>query len=427
MTSNVLADRPVHVIGVGLHRYQRKSDTTYVQLGLVAVREALADAGLAWTDVETAYTGTALLGMGASRIMLSRLGATGIPMAQVENASASGSTAVAQACLAVASGQVDVALAVGVDKPRGGLGAAPGEAGIDNLEGGTVVPFTHFALLASQYMDTHGVTAEQVAAVAVKNHRNGAANPYAQRQKTRTLEEVMAEPISGPLTRLQCCPVGEGAAAVIVAAGDALDRLGIARARAVRVLASATRTEGLYDPGVGIDAALTAETAAVGFDQAGLAPSDLDVLEVHDAFSIEELLYTEALGLCDEGSAARQLAAGEFDIGGRCAVSPSGGLLAMGHPIGPTGAGQIAEVTRQLRGEAGDRQQPGSPARHGAHGRRRRGVRGARPRRQRSTSAGHTPTVDRVDATGDVGRIVGGEEGHQRRDLLRFPVATHRQ
>ncbi|MGI9611483.1 MAG: thiolase family protein [Acidimicrobiales bacterium] len=358
MSRNLLAERPVYVVGIGFHRYQRKSDKTYVQLGLTAAREALADAGIAWTDVETAYTGTALLGMGASRVMLSRLGSTGIPMAQVENASASGSTAVAQACLDVASGQVDVALALGVDKPRGGLGAAPGDAGIDNLEGGTVVPFTHFALLASEYMDATGVTPEQVAAVALKNHRNGAANANAQRQKVRSIEEIMAEPISGSMTRLQCCPVGEGAAAVLVVSGEAVDRLDLDRSRVVRVAASTTRTERLYDPGVGIDAALTAETADAAFELAGLGAEDLDVLEVHDAFSIEELLYTEALGLCPAGAAAGHLAAGDFDIGGRCAVSPSGGLLAMGHPIGPTGTGQIAEVVRQLRGEAGDRQQP---------------------------------------------------------------------
>ena len=358
MGRNVLAERPVYVVGIGLHPYQRKSDTTYVQLGLTAVRQALADAAVAWTEVETAYTGTALLGMGASRLMLSRLGATGIPMAQVENASASGSTAVAQAALDVASGRTDVALALGVDKPRGGLAPAPGEAGISNLEGGTIAPFTHFALLASEYMAAYGVSAEQVARVALKNHRNGAHNPNAQRRKDRTLEEIMAEPISGSLTRLQCCPIGEGAAAVILASDEAIDRLGIDRARCVRLLASATRSEGLYGPGVGIDAALTVETARDAFDQAGLEPNDLDVLEVHDAFSIEELLYTEALGLCAPGEAASLVESGEFDLGGRCALSPSGGLLAMGHPIGPTGTGQIAEVTRQLRGEAGARQQP---------------------------------------------------------------------
>ncbi len=360
MGRNVLSDRPVHVVGVGLHRYQRKTDTPYVHLGLTAVRAALADAGIAWSDVETAYTGTALLGMGASRIMLSRLGATGIPMAQVENASASGSTAVAQAALDVASGRTDVALALGVDKPQAGLPAAPGAAGIENLEGGTIVPFTHFALLASEYMSAHGVVPEQVAAVALKNHRNGARNRFAQRQKERTLSEIMAEPISGSLTRLQCCPVGEGAAAVIVASDDGIERLGVDRSRAVRILASATRSEGLYGPGVGIDAALTAETARHAFDQAGVEATDLDVLEVHDAFSIEELLYTEALGLCEPGEAGSLVESGELDIGGRCAVSPSGGLLAMGHPIGPTGTGQIVEVTRQLRHEAGDRQQSGA-------------------------------------------------------------------
>ena len=358
MVQNILAERPVYVVGTGLHRYQRRSESTYVELGLTAVRAALVDAGLTWVDVETAYTGTALLGMGGSRIMLSRLGATGIPMAQVENASASGSTAVAQAALDVASGRTDVALAVGVDKPVGGLPSAPSEAGIKNLEGGSVVPFTHFALLASEYMDAHGVAAEHVAGVALKNHRNGALNPFAQRQKARSLEEIMAEPISGSMTRLQCCPVGEGAAAVIIASGEGIERLGLDRSRAVPMLASATRSEGIYGPGVGIDAALTVETAEDAFTQAGVGAQDMDVLEVHDAFSIEELLYTEALGFCAPGEAASLVEAGEFSIGGRCAVSPSGGLLAMGHPIGPTGAGQVVEVTRQLRGEAGARQQP---------------------------------------------------------------------
>ncbi len=360
MGRNLLADRPVYVVGIGLHPYQRRSDTTYVALGLTAVRAALTDAGVSWPEVETAYTGTALLGMGASRIMLSRLGSSGIPMTQVENASASGSTAVAQACFDVASGHTDVALALGVDKPRQGLRMAPGEAGIENLEGGTIVPFTHFALLASEYMAAHGVTDEQVARVALKNHRNGAHNPFAQRQKERSLDEILAEPISGAMTRLQCCPVGEGAAAVIVASGDAIDRLDLDRSRAIRVLSSSTRTERLYGPGVGIDAALTAETAGLAFDEAGVEPSDVDVLEVHDAFSIEELLYTEALGLCGPGEAAALVESGEFDIGGRCALSPSGGLLAMGHPIGPTGTGQVVEITRQLRGEAGIRQQPGA-------------------------------------------------------------------
>jgi acetyl-CoA acetyltransferase len=222
------------------------------------------------------------------------------------------------------------------------------------------VPFTHFALLANAYMERHGVNAEQVARVAWKNHRNGARNPFAQRQKERTMAEILADPISGTLTRLQCCPVGEGAAAVLVASDEAIARLGLDRSRSPRVRSSVTRSQGCYDPGVDIDSTLTGETSALALEQAGVDPGALDVIELHDAFSIEELLYLEAMGVCRPGEAAAQLEAGAFDLGGRCAVSPSGGLLAMGHPLGPTGTGQVVEVTRQLRGEAGDRQQPGA-------------------------------------------------------------------
>ncbi len=355
----VLRDlRPVYVVGVGLHRYQHKSETPYVELGLTAVREALTDAGIEWPSVEAVYNGTAQLGIAPTRIMLRHLGTTGIPMTQVENASASGSSAFRQACLEVAGGVSDVVLAMGIDKPEG-LKLASRKAGVPDLVGSRSVPFTHFALLANAYMNRHNVGPETIAAVAVKNHRNGANNPYAQRQKERTLEEVLGGPsISGSLTRLQCCPVGEGAAAVIVVSEEAMPRLGINRGRAIRVLASTIRTERVYTGGKNFDAELTRETVAQGYDEAGIAPTDLDVIELHDAFSIEELLYVEAMGLCGEGEAAGLLERGDMDIGGKCAVSPSGGLLAMGHPIGPTGAGQIVELTRQLRGEAGVRQQP---------------------------------------------------------------------
>ena len=350
--------RPVYVVGTGLHRYQHKSDTAYVELGLTAVRAALDDAGIDWSSVEAVYNGTAQLGIAPTRIMLRHLGTTGIPMTQVENASASGSSAFRQACLEVAGGVSDIVLAMGVDKPEG-LRLASRKAGVADLVGARAAPFTHFALLANAYMHHHGVGPETIAAVAVKNHRNGANNPYAQRQQERSLEEVLAGPsISGSLTRLQCCPVGEGAAAVIVASAEAIERLGIDRARAVRVLASTLRTERVYSGAANFDAELTRETVAQVYDEAGIAPADLDVIELHDAFSIEELLYVEAMGLCAEGEAAGLLESGGLDIGGRCAVSPSGGLLAMGHPIGPTGAGQIVELTRQLRGEAGGRQQP---------------------------------------------------------------------
>lgn len=350
--------RPVHVVGVGLHPYQRKSETPLAGLAVHAVREALEDAGLTWSQVETAYTGTTSA-LTMSRKMYRHLGSSGIPMVQVENASASGSTAFRQACIDVASGLVDVAIAVGIDKPRDwDFSGATAVAG--DLAAGRVPPFTHFALLANRHMYEHGTTPEQFALVAVKNSRNGSLNPNAQRQKARTLEEVLAPPqISGPLTRLQCCPVGEGAAATIVASDEAIRRLGLDGSRAVRVLSSASRSETVYRK-ENFDAALTRETTAQALADAGLTSADLDVVELHDAFTVEELLYIEAMGLAPAGKAGSQLAEGQFDIGGRVAVSTSGGLLAMGHPIGPTGVGQICEITTQLRGEAGARQHPGA-------------------------------------------------------------------
>lgn len=357
--SGPVGARDAWVVGVGLHPYQRASATPYVTLGLTATRQALQDAGLRWPQVDSAYIGTALLGVAPGREMLRFLGATGLPISQVENASASGSTAFRHAVQDVASGSCEVSVAIGVDKPEPARLAAR-SSGVPALIDDVVNPLTHFALLMQSYMAQTGATVEQIAGVAVKNHANGALNPNAQRQKARTLQEVLAPPlVAGHLTRLQCTPIGEGAAAVIVASDDAIGRLGVDVRRTVRVVASQSRSEMLYD-NENFDAALTRTTGAAALEQASVGPHDLDVVEVHDAFTIEELLYTEALGLAPAGEAAHAVQRGEFDIGGRVAVSASGGLLAMGHPTGPTGLGQVAEVVRQLRGEAGARQHPGA-------------------------------------------------------------------
>lgn len=358
---NTLKDfRPVYVVGIGLHRYQKLSETTFVDLGLTAVRAALEDAGMPWAGVGSVYHGNAFLGMAPTRIMLRHLGGTGIPMTQVENASATGSSAVRQAAMDVAAGFSEVSLALGVDKPAAFNVASP-KTGIKSLDAGRIVPFTHFALLADAYRQRSGASPEDIAAVAVKNARNGAKNPFAHRQKERTLEEVMEGPaISGSLTRLQCCPIGEGAAAVVIASEDAIKDMGLDASRAVRIAASVQKSERLYDTPGDYDAELTRETMAACLDDAKISIHDLDVLELHDAFTVEELLYIEAMGLAKPGQGAAAVAAGEFDIGGSCAVSASGGLLSMGHPIGPTGVGQVAEITRQLRGEAGARQHSGA-------------------------------------------------------------------
>jgi acetyl-CoA acetyltransferase len=350
--------RPVYVVGIGMHPYQYLTETPYTVLGLAAAREALDDAGVPYPEVESAYIATALLPMAPGRPILRHLGATGIPLVHIENASASGSAAFRQACLEVASGISDVSLALGVDKPR----AAPrGErvAGVPFLADDYVVPFTRFAMLADAYLSKYDATPEDLALVALKNHRNGSLNPYAQRQKQRTLDEIMAAPsISGSMTALQCCPIGEGAAAVIVASEDAISRLGIDPGRVVRVSASAASSQQVYEQDDRYDPILAGRTTARALAQAQRKPDDIDLVELHDAFTIEELEYVEAMGIVPDGQAAPALRDGMFDIGGRCAVSASGGLIAMGHPIGPTGIGQVNELTRQLRREAGARQQP---------------------------------------------------------------------
>jgi acetyl-CoA acetyltransferase len=360
MTVTLKDLRPIYVVGIGFHRYQFISDTPYVDLGLTAVRAALADAGLAWPAVDSAYVAKALLPMAPGRAMLRHLGATGIPIVHVENASASGSAAFRHACMEVAAGLADISLVVGVDKPMP-VGRAESLARIGSLADDAIAPFTHFALLADAYASRTGASVEDIALVAVKNHRNGSKNPFAQHQKERSLDEILGgKKIAGGFTSLQCTPVGEGAAAVIVASAQGLSRHGLGLDRAVRVAASAGRSQRVYDDATRYDAMLTQETAAIALKEAQVAATELDVVELHDAFTVEEVEYVEAMGLCPDGQAVPLLKERAFDIGGRCAVSPSGGLIAMGHPIGPTGVGQIGEITRQLRGEAGVRQQPGA-------------------------------------------------------------------
>ena len=357
MSKNLNALRPVYVVGVGLHRYQPLSDTPYVDLGLTAVRAALADGGIPWEANEATFFGTGLLGMAAGRAMLRHLGATGSSVVHLENASASGSAAFRAACVEVASGLADVALAVGVDKP-GPVTHAFRHTGIDSLAEDLISLPSHFALVTSEYMSRHDVSVEDLARVAEKNHGNGAKNPFAHRQKARSIDDILSsKPVSGALTALQCCPVGEGAAAVFVMSADAVKRLGVAPDRPVRIASSVTRSEVVNDQ-VSEDARLTGTTVRQALADAQISALDLDVIELHDAFSIEELLYVEEMGMAPLGQASDAMRDGAFHIGGSCAVSPSGGLIAMGHPIGPTGIGQVVEIATQLRHKAGPRQQP---------------------------------------------------------------------
>jgi acetyl-CoA acetyltransferase len=358
MSNWIDGNEGVYIAGIGLHPYQFASDTPYIHLGLMAVRAALADAGLDWKQVQSAYVGTTSIGMATGRVMFRHLGSTGLAVTQVENASASGSFAVRQACMEISHGISDVVLAVGVDKHGDGRRAA-NKDGLEHLSDTATIPVVKFAMMARRYLRERGAGIEAMAGVAVKNHGNAARNPYAQFRKPRTLEQVLASPkVAGDLTVQQCCPRGEGAAAVLLVSGRALKRLGLRAERCVRVRASAAiseRNEAVYGQG---PINLVRASAQAALAQAGIDAARLDLLELHDAFSVEELLYSEAVGVCRDGEGAAYLERGDSRIGGRCAINASGGLIGMGHPLGPTGIGQMAEITRQIRGEAEGRQHP---------------------------------------------------------------------
>ncbi len=346
--------REVVVLGAGLHPYGVFPDKHFVTMGVEACQLALNDAGIEWQNVNAGYCGSVNLLPGCGHIIAHTMGNHGAAITNVENASASGSSAFREAYLSIASGAYDVVIAMGVDKLRKATGpqqAAPKEGSSITKGIGGTGPAQMFAQIARQHMDKYGTTIDQLAQVSVKNHGNAMSNPYAHFRNPVTLEDVhRARMVAEPFTVLHCCPWDEGAAAVVLCAQEIAPRF--TGKPFPRVLASVctglTGGDSLND--------LTAVTAYRAYDAAGLGPEDIDLVELHDAFTIEEILYTEALGLCPEGEGGRLVETHQTEVNGRIPVNTSGGLLSMGHPLGPTGLGQIAEILWQLRGEAGERQ-----------------------------------------------------------------------
>jgi len=322
------------------------------------VEAAVRDAGISPEEIDGAYCGTALGGMLAGQRILKPLGMCGIQIINVENACSSSSSAIHLAWGDVASGKCETALVVGAEKlTKFGGGTLPLEREDWEVNRGMVMPAL-YGMRARRYMYERGLTDEQLADVSVKAHKHGALNPNAQIRRTFTREEVMAaRPVADPFTLLHCCPTGDGAAAIVLQAANGTR----AHSRAVRILASEV-TSGYYAPGYRdmTRAEITERSARAAYEAAGLGPADIDVAEVHDAFTIAELMYYEAFGFCEHGAAYALLAEGETSLGGRIPVNPSGGLLSRGHPIGATGAAQIVEIVEQLRGEAGARQIEGA-------------------------------------------------------------------
>jgi len=351
--------REVAIVGADMVPFGKYRNRTIAQLAAPAVRGALLDAKAERKQIDAVYSGNVVGGMLVGQRVLRDLGMLGIPVVNVENACSSSAAALREAFIAVGSGVHDTVLVLGVEK-LSALEGGPLPLDDEDWEvsNGMIMPAV-YAMRARRYMYEHGVSDETLAAVAVKARKHGSLNPYAQYRTLTTVAEVLkSRPIASPLTLLQCCPMGDGAAALIVTARERAHEFA---APAVRVLASVLHsghfTGGFRDM---TTPEITVRSAAEAYETAGVGPEDLDVVELHDAFTIAELMYYEALGLCERGDAGKLLHSGDTTIGGRTVVNPSGGLLAKGHPLGATGAAQVVEIVWQLRGEAGARQADGA-------------------------------------------------------------------
>jgi acetyl-CoA acyltransferase len=342
-----------------------------------AAAQALADAALDYTDVQQAYVGFVIGDTTSGQQALYPLGMTGIPIVNVNNACSTGSTALFLARQAVQSGVVDVALAVGFEQMLAGPLASPfndrpGVNGMLNVMVERVQGWNESAPLAAQYFGGAGLeyqrrygTADATfAMITVKSRAHAARNPLAVFREPTTVEAVLASPqIFGMLTRLQCCPPTCGAAAALVVSADYARRRGLERSVAIAGQALTTDRADSFDSDsmmAGVGAGMTRRAAQSALAQAGASALDLNVVELHDCFTSNEVISYEALGLCPEGGAEKFIRDGDNTYGGRVVTNPSGGLLSKGHPLGATGLAQTAEIVWQLRGEAGQRQVPGA-------------------------------------------------------------------
>ena len=359
--------REVVVLGAGLHRFGRFPDKSLQDLGREAIKNALDDSGVPFKDIEVAYVGRVLAGMGAGLSVVSEMGQTGIPVINIEMACGSSTSAFREAYLQVAHGVYDTALVVGFEKMQRGMLQISEQASYQTVMGLAVMPAT-YALQAQRYMADYGATPEMFAQVSVKSHRNGAMNPYAQYQKEVTLEEVMsARVIADPITLLECSPTTDGASAVVICAADKAAKYSARRSMTVAGWATGS---GKHEPkgGDGDAETNTGEVerlVKIAYERAGVGPEDVDVTQVHDAFAPGEVFTIEGLGLVGKGEGARAVWEGRTEITGDIPVNTDGGLLSRGHPIGATGAAMVTEIFRQLTGEAGPRQVKGGDAKVG--------------------------------------------------------------
>lgn len=362
--------RQVNVTGVGMTRFTTpKNSSSYHEMGVQAIRAALADAGINFRDVEQAYASYIYGDSCCGQRVIYDVGMTGIPVINVNNNCSSGSTALFLARQAIASAAVDCALAVGFEQMSpGAIGSAypdkpdPMQKFLDKVvefQGPDVYPAPGmFASAAQEYMEKWDVGAELFAKISEKSRRHGSKNPNAVFRDLLSVDEVMASPlVCEPLTRFQCCPPTCGAAAAILCSDEFAGRHGINRA--VKIIGQSMTTDkpGVFDGRmqlIGYDMARSAAQAV--YEMSGYGAEDVDLVELHDCFTANEVMAYESLGLCPEGGSEKFITDGDNTYGGKVVTNPSGGLLAKGHPSGATGIAQCAEIVWHLRGEAGERQ-----------------------------------------------------------------------
>ncbi|MGB4864164.1 MAG: thiolase family protein [Tepidiformaceae bacterium] len=379
------------VAGVGMTHFGKMLDRGLKSIGAEAVDAAIKNAGMTNSDIEAAFVGNAAAGLVTGQesirgqVVLRSAGIGKIPVINVENACASASTALHQAAAMVTAGLYDVVLAVGVEKlyhedkrksfgafsgavdveamaeimarlKDGAKDAAPGSTGEGAGENRSMF-MDIYAAAARNHMKRFGTTIQQFAGVSAKNSFHGSMNPRAQFREVLSVEDVLNAPtIAAPLTRPMCSPIGDGAAAVVVISEQKARRLGLISP--VRITSMVLHSGWDHAPGEeGGAAELCAREA---YEEAGLGPTDLSVIELHDASAPAEIMAYESLGLCAKGEGGSLIDSGETRLGGRLPVNTSGGLLRKGHPVGATGIAQIVELTEQLRGDSGSRQVKGA-------------------------------------------------------------------
>jgi acetyl-CoA acetyltransferase len=370
--------RAVHVVGVGMIPFTKPGQSDpYTVMGARAAKLALEDAGVHYAAVEQAYVGYVYGDSTAGQAAIYGVGLTGIPVFNLNNNCSTGSSALFLARQAVESGMVECAIALGFEQMQPGAlkGAYDDrptpmarfvEAMTDKQGYDAASPRAAqlFGGAGRDYIAQYGIRKDTFGRISVKARQHAARNPLAVFRQTLTLDEVMASaPVFDPLTRFQCCPPTCGAAAAIVCSAEFAKKHDLDMRVVIAAQAMTTDTPSTFDSGdmrkvVGYD--MTAAAAKQVYEAAGIGPDALDVVELHDCFTANELITYEALGLTPEGTAERFIVEGDNTYGGRVVTNPSGGLLSKGHPLGATGLAQCAELVWQLRGQADQRQVEGA-------------------------------------------------------------------